>query len=540
MAKYYRAFISYSHADAAFARWLHGWLETYRFPKSIVGTATLHGPLPTRLPPIFRDREELPASASLTTEVQAALDVSAALVVVCSPAAARSQWVNREIEVFRAAHPDRPILLALIAGEPYEAFPPALKAGDISAEPLAADFRKDRDGRKLGLLKLIAGLADMPLADLMQRDAQRKLRRVTAVTLLAGGLLIAMAAMTYIAIQSREEAERRHDEAEGLVEYMLTDLRDELRGVGRLDVMGGVNDRLMSYYDGQGDLDALPGDSLERRARLLRVIGVDQNARGDLDAAERSFRASHRATAALLEDDPDNPERILRHAESQNRIALLLFTRGEFDRAIAEWQPVLAMLDQIESWGSDRNDWRQLAAFAHGNSCAGLVSRDDAPIEDIGHCQAAVRWGQQLAATSNDRETAQYDLAYHYLWLGLASLRAGEPDISAGARRRYLALVDQLVSREPDNMLWRELSMEIHFHHARILRRLGRDREAQTFIASARETSELLTRHDAENGNWRAYRDQMSSREIDDDPDAPGTSAASDDPHLRGDAARQR
>ena len=97
----YAAFISYSHADAAHVAWLHNRLETYRMPRALVGTETAFGPLPRRLPPIFRDRDELPASGDLGGELRNALGAAESLIVVCSPAAARSRWVTRSVPVVR-------------------------------------------------------------------------------------------------------------------------------------------------------------------------------------------------------------------------------------------------------------------------------------------------------------------------------------------------------------------------------------------------------------------------------------------------------
>ena len=62
--KYY-AFLSYSHADAALADWLHDSLERFRTPSSLAGRLTANGVMPRRLTPIFRDRHELPASDNL-------------------------------------------------------------------------------------------------------------------------------------------------------------------------------------------------------------------------------------------------------------------------------------------------------------------------------------------------------------------------------------------------------------------------------------------------------------------------------------------
>ena len=89
----YRAFISYAHADVAAAEWLQKALENHR---SEAG-ATERYPLR----PVFLDRSELSSAESLPDALTAAIDASDALVVVCSPAAARSRWVDAEISSFR-------------------------------------------------------------------------------------------------------------------------------------------------------------------------------------------------------------------------------------------------------------------------------------------------------------------------------------------------------------------------------------------------------------------------------------------------------
>ena len=61
LAVKYRAFISYSHVDRRWGEWLHRKLEGYRVPQKIVGRVTDYGPIPRRLTPIFRDRNELAA-----------------------------------------------------------------------------------------------------------------------------------------------------------------------------------------------------------------------------------------------------------------------------------------------------------------------------------------------------------------------------------------------------------------------------------------------------------------------------------------------
>ena len=57
----YRAFISYSHADTGWARWLHRGLENFPIDKDLVGRETATGAIPSALRPVFRDRDDFTA-----------------------------------------------------------------------------------------------------------------------------------------------------------------------------------------------------------------------------------------------------------------------------------------------------------------------------------------------------------------------------------------------------------------------------------------------------------------------------------------------
>ena len=207
----YWAFVSYAHADETWARWLHASIERYVVPRALVGQPTPNGSRPRRLIPIFRDRDELASSGDLPTEVHEALQQSRFLIVVCSPKAAVSRWVNEEIRNFRLLGRDDRVLALIIDGEPnasdapesglLEAFPRALRFrvgpdGELTserAEPLAADARRQGDGRYRALLKLLAGMLDVGFDELVQREKRRRVRRMIAV---GAAAVLTIAALT--------------------------------------------------------------------------------------------------------------------------------------------------------------------------------------------------------------------------------------------------------------------------------------------------------------------------------------------------------
>lgn len=227
----YAAFISYSHDDADFARWLHRAIEAYRVPAALVGTPGEFGPLPARLGAVFRDEEELAGASELGPKLVEALRHSRALIVVCSPRAARSRWVDQEIRTFKVMHPDRPVF-AVIArgahGDPArECFPEPLCYALLDdgstnrarpLEPLAPDAQK-LDRRTLRL-KVIAGLLGVGYGALEDREHRRARTRTawlaTVSTMLVVVLsLLSMAAIGYarVAVAERKRAEHARDEA---------------------------------------------------------------------------------------------------------------------------------------------------------------------------------------------------------------------------------------------------------------------------------------------------------------------------------------
>lgn len=213
----YAAFISYSHSDGAeLADRLHARLEGYRVPASLVGRRGPGGLIGRRLGKVFRDRAELGAHHDLGGEIREALDRSASLIVLCSPSAARSRYVSEEIRYFKSIGRGDRILAAIVSGEPHaaakpglsaedECFPAALvnrldEAGEVSGvpettEPIAADFRDRKDGFESGFLKLVAGMLDIGLDDLVQREKQAERRRRLVANGIAGGMaMLALAA----------------------------------------------------------------------------------------------------------------------------------------------------------------------------------------------------------------------------------------------------------------------------------------------------------------------------------------------------------
>ena len=206
----YKAFLSYARADKAAATKFHEMLENFKVPKGLRNIRTPFGHPPRRIAPVFRDLSDLDAHGGLTENIQNALRQSAFLVVMCSPAAAQSRWVNAEIENFISIHDECRIIAVLVDGDPiaYDhktkpsgAFPPALlKAYRQHGrdEPTAPDIRADAEGFDYAVVKTAAAIIGVTPELLSQRVAQRDRREKHRHQQIAVSMTL-LAALTAIA-----------------------------------------------------------------------------------------------------------------------------------------------------------------------------------------------------------------------------------------------------------------------------------------------------------------------------------------------------
>lgn len=515
----YYAFISYSHADRACARWLHRCLEGYRLPARLVGSETALGPVPQKLAPIFKDREELGASGDLSTELQAALRDSRFLIVIASPAAAQSRWVNEEVRTFKRVHGDQRVLVLVAAGEPgasalpgreaEECFPEAVRhrvdadgrIGDAPAEPIAADLRPQGDGRRLAKLKLVAGLTGLRLDDLVQREAQRRQRRLAWLASAAVVGMLAMGALTLMAMQARNEAQQQRAEAEGLIEFMLTDLRAKLEPVGRLDVMDSVGQRALAYY-GKQQPTRLDADALGRRSRALLLVGEVSNLRGDLDGALSTYTRAAETTVEQLRRDPDNGQRLFDHAQSVFWVGYIAWQRGDANTARRYFNQYLGYARRLALIDPANEDWAGEPAYAE-TSLGVLEMGQNRPATAFRHFDRTERiWHDLMARTGNPRQRT-YDIAQAIAWKADAKRRMGEPVAALALRDREIALYRRLLAADAnDNKAHEGLSVA-YLRAAQLKLESGQATLGADLAATSLAEIQALQRQDPENRLWQ-------------------------------------
>lgn len=560
------AFLSYSHKDKETADWLHRELERFRVPSALAGKLTANGVIPRRLTPIFRDQQDLAAGNDLADVIEGALAASQFLVVLCSPTAAKSRWTNLEIESFKRTRPEGCVLAAVLSGEPFasdipgredeECFPPALRfrydrrghRTDKRAEPLAADFREGGDGKRLAFLKLVAGMLGVGLDDLVQRETTRRQRRLGLLAAASLGGMAVTSTLAVTAIQARDAARDQRREAEGLIGFMLGDLKDKLEPIGKLDALDGVGARVLAYYQKQGTAD-LTDSALSQRSQALSLMAQVAFARGEFDKSLQLYQEAMKGTAEAVRRDPNNPQALFDHAQNVFYVGEIAHQRGNFRTAENYMREYQRLASKMIALGPDSMKWRMEKQYADFN--LGVILADERRFaEAVSLFRDSLRTMVAIATADPSNKDYQQQIAESYAWLadvdravgnypeaitsrqqGIAVLERllgatddvgyqqrliparralgtlyaeqGQTDLAVQQRRAAVDQADLLIPKEPSNAMWLEYAANARTDLARQLLASGKLDEADGLMNAACNGATKLIARDPAKPNWR-------------------------------------
>lgn len=482
MPSRYRAFLSYSHRDSDFAENFHRELEGWRADRGLVGRETANGPAPRTLRPIFRDRDDFAGGRSLSEATEEALKQSDFMIVLCSPDAAASLYVNEEIRLFKALGGTGRIIPVIVAGEPGGAagqncFPEALvrrvdadgRLTDDVDEPLAADARDQGDGPRRALAKVIAGLLGVPFDEIVRRAerAERRRQRIVAgVAIVFAALAAAAAGLAWLAENRRVEAERNYEAALNAADALVGGLAEELvrvEGV-RLETTKLLLERGAGVY---ADLLTAVPDAPElklRKAAALAVFAKAYSAKGDGAAAVAALEESQALMQAMIGAAP-TPGQDLALAMVRSRLGAARFSLSDREGAIEALASSAAALAKFDAEAFEDADLAFEAAHAtlflarirlQAGETDGVAAAEETASRIIGHWRAKtpddVRWS---AAEVN-----------HLEFRAAQALLGGDGRAAVDFYARAIDLLREVVEQQPEAAAIRAMLAEVLYGQA--------------------------------------------------------------------------
>ncbi|HJU77522.1 MAG TPA: hypothetical protein VJ597_06315, partial [Sphingomicrobium sp.] len=338
--------------------------------------------------------------------------------------------------------------------------------------------------------------------ELIQREAARRHRRLFYA---AAGSFTGMAvaiALAVTAIQARDAARDQRREAEGLVAFMLGDLKDKLEPIGKLDALDGVGERVLTYYRNQ-DASELTDAALLQRSQALSLMGEVAISRGDLATAYGLYQEAAAGTGEAVRRSPDDPQRLYDHAQNMFSFGEIAMRRGRLDATEAAWREYKRLADRMVAIEPNNMTWRMEVQNADAN--LGTVLLQQRRFEE-----AATQWAQAFRtiealsiADPNNREYQQ-SLVESLAWYADAEKDAGHLQSATALRERHVGLLMRLSSRTGD-VNYRQRLIPAERGLGNLYAAQGKMDMALTHMRAGVEHADRLTPIEPDNSKWLAF-----------------------------------
>ncbi len=328
---------------------------------------------------------------------------------------------------------------------------------------------------------------------------------VTAV--LVGGII----ASTWQAVRAtqaerRAEAERSRavqarSRAEVLLDFMLGDLRTEVKKVGKLDLLAMVGEKATAYF-ATLDPDEITPTALLQQARTLRQIGEVQIEQARLDSALQSLTLAYARAGSLCRREPQNREALFERGQIEYYIALVFRRRGDAEDErtwMTRYRDSALALLRLDP-ANLRS--RQEVVFAHHNLAVFNLDRGQLDAAHDG-LMAKLAMVEQLLAGNPQDAALQASLATTHSFLGTIAERRGNYAEALARYRAQAALLEASRKEIPDD---RERSFKVAVCRGlqvEVLFITGRLAEAGALLEQTLPEFECLIAHDPVNRRWQ-------------------------------------
>ena len=339
----------------------------------------------------------------------------------------------------------------------------------------------------------------MARPDTLNYRVAKFIRRHRLGVAAAGVVVMALTAGVGVALWEAAEARRQRVQAEGLIEFMLGDLRKKLQPVGRLDALDAVGAKALDYYALQnaGRLDA---GSLGRRARALHLIGEIAERRGSLDYAMGVFQRAADSTAELMARDPRDGQRIFDHAQSVYWVGYAARRSGQVALAEASFRQYQVLAQQLTRLNPGNIDWRMETAYAAVN--LGVLYLDGS--QGASALKAFVEAREAWAGIAAVRPELGVNLARAWGWIAKAREALGQFEGAVEAQQLKMSVLRMLPDAEQNRDV-QQLLANGAYELGRLQLALGQQGQAERWARDALVQIEALVSIDGANTDWLAH-----------------------------------
>ncbi|WP_438480971.1 protein kinase domain-containing protein [Oleiharenicola lentus] len=299
---------------------------------------------------------------------------------------------------------------------------------------------------------------------------------------------------------ARTDAQRRQDQAEDLLTFMLGDFRTELQKIGQLKLLDSIGAKAQAYFAALDPRD-LTDAALTRQSKALTQIGEVRLSEARLAEATEAFQKAYDRAAALFARHPKNGDMLFERAQAEYWIGFAARRRGDY----AQWREWFVRYrdSALELAALEGNTTRARTEVSFGHHNVGTVELDLGKL-DAARTEflAARTMVEALLAEKPGDTQLKYRLSDIASWLGTIAERDGRYDHALAGYTEMETRMAELVALEPKVARWKTRFAESLFLKGLAQCLLGQRDDALRTYELAKRSREQLVAQDQRNRDW--------------------------------------
>nr|WP_154367791.1 winged helix-turn-helix domain-containing protein [Duganella alba] len=317
---------------------------------------------------------------------------------------------------------------------------------------------------------------------------------VTGLALLAGGLGLA-------ARSAQTQAEAHRAEAENLMGYMLGEFADQLKPLGKLDLLDSISNRALTYLSDKSKVDDSDA-ALAQRVRSLQLISEVKISRGDPVGAKTALFAARDILQRQLKAKPADIALVKSAGENAFWLGQIHFDRKEWQAAEQYFNEYRLHSDKLAAIApGDPDSWIE-QSYAHNSLGSLALQRGDVE-KAATEFERSVQLKSRAAAQRPSDNVLAAGLADSVSWLASAKLQLGQLQQADLLYARELSIFQALHDVNHDDKRGMKLLASAWLHQAQIKQVMGDVATSAAYVAKAEELLEGLVRQDPSNRSWQ-------------------------------------
>ncbi|MFN0247900.1 MAG: protein kinase domain-containing protein [Kofleriaceae bacterium] len=322
-----------------------------------------------------------------------------------------------------------------------------------------------------------------------------------------------------LANEQRMIAESRRVAAEKLIDKMLTDVKDRLQQIGRLDVLSNLGGEIRDYYTTiEKILGGMPDADGDRMAKAVDIVGLAERDSGQLDRALATWTEAREKLARQVVRDSgaktspqDTRFRRMMLARFDFEIGTIHQARGKVPAAITSFTDAKKQFDTLRAEAP--RDRQILLGAAETHDKLGDLLRNQGKIDAALEEYLEAKSKRELAGSSGASRPPEDILALStsHIKLGSVYLARGESSAALQSFKSALHLRETLLETQPDNVEVLKEVIAVQTEIADVQRQLGDDKGAIQTYREMTPTSDQLARRDPSNTVWHRDRGNLKS-----------------------------